>query len=121
IGPGTPVVASFAAQLRALLLEPDRRRELGTFGRAIVEEHFSLSGAITRQIAFYEETVALAVQRRPTEAVQVAGRALQLEWHLHDPRRKRARAEAARQRYDEARAIAALPPSGAQPQALPDR
>jgi len=121
LGPGTPVVASFAAQLRALLSSPDRRRELGTFGRQIVEEHFSLTGAVRRQLDLYEQTLALPPRRHPVEAAQVGGLALQLEWRLHDPRRKRARAEAARRRYDEARAIAALPAEDEAPRVAPDR
>jgi glycosyltransferase involved in cell wall biosynthesis len=81
--------SGLAGQLEGLLGDPQRRSALGAFGRRTVEERFSLDRAAERQLGIYDE-VALARKSRAGVAT-AAGRALQLELELHDPRRKRAR------------------------------
>ena len=105
LGDGTPAGERVAGALRQLLTDPARRASLGRFGRRIVEERFSLTSRIDHQVELYRRTMAFPVERDVREAARVAGRALQLEWHMHDPRRKRARALEARARYEAAQRL----------------
>lgn len=84
----------FAEQLQALLADPGRRAQLGAFGRRTVEERFSLSRAVGRQLDIYDEVLAGGKRRRPADAATAARRAMRLELDNHDPRRKRARLQA---------------------------
>jgi glycosyltransferase involved in cell wall biosynthesis len=91
LGDGTSGVHRLAEQLALLLRDQRLRAELGAFGRRVAE-NFALDQAVDRQIALYDHALALPVRRSTREAVHMAGRALGLEWQLHDPRRTRARA-----------------------------
>jgi glycosyltransferase involved in cell wall biosynthesis len=83
-------VEQLAGELEALLADAGRRAELGAFGRRTVEERFSLSRALTRQLEIYDEVLARGSRASSADAATAARRALGLELHAHDPRRKRA-------------------------------
>lgn len=84
-----PGADRLARQIGDLLLDSQRRRLLGEFGRKIVDERFSLQRAVELQIAIYAEVIASPVTRRLPDALSSAARALMLEIYNHDPRRKR--------------------------------
>lgn len=90
-GDAPPTAQRLADQLASLLADPRRRAELGAFGRRTVEERFSLSRAVERQLAIYGEVVAHDRRTSSADAVTAAARALTLELKAHDPRRKRTR------------------------------
>jgi hypothetical protein len=98
-----------AATLRRLLSDPALRASLGRYGRDVVDDRFSLPRAIDRQLTLYRDAMRLPVTRNPREASRVAAKALELEWHNHDPRRKRARAQEARARYEAAQKLVESP------------
>ena len=83
--------AAVGRQLEVLLADAPRRAELGAFGRRTVEERFSLSRALTRQLEIYDDVLARGRRASSADAATAARRALGLELHAHDPRRKRAR------------------------------
>jgi len=84
-------VQRLADQLSALLSDPDRRADLGSFGRRTVEDRFSLPLATARQLEIYEDVLARGRWSSPADAATAARRAVRLELDNHDPRRKRAR------------------------------
>jgi L-malate glycosyltransferase len=84
-------VQRLAGQLATLLTHPDRRVELGGYGRRIVEERFSLARAVACQLEIYDEVLARGRRTSPAEAAAAARRAVGVELDNHDPRRKRAR------------------------------
>jgi L-malate glycosyltransferase len=92
-GDDDPTVERLAGQFRALLIDPVRRAELGAYGRAKVEERFSLPRAVARQNEIYAEVVELGRRTSARDAATAASRALQIEIQAHDPRRKRTRRE----------------------------
>jgi hypothetical protein len=94
MGDGDPGGRRLTEQLRPLLSDPRRRAELGAFGRRTVEQRFSLSRAVDRQLDIYREVIGLGHTKSPAIAARTAGRAVALELHAHDPRRKRSRREA---------------------------
>jgi glycosyltransferase involved in cell wall biosynthesis len=65
---GNPV-GELAILLRGLLRDPVRRLELGSFGRSVVEDRFSLAAAGRRQVEVYESAVEGrgGVRRLPDE------------------------------------------------------
>ena len=75
IGPGA---AAGDVRLREALVplldDPTRRAELGRFGRAVVEERFSLQVAAEQQLVMYEQAAA-AIRRRVTrdDVIAAAG------------------------------------------------
>lgn len=58
LGDGDRRPDALAALLRPLLLDPDRRAEMGAFARTFVEERFSLVAAGARQEQLYREWLA---------------------------------------------------------------
>jgi len=109
LGDGTPAGERMAATLRELLSDPALRASLGRYGRNVVEERFALTLAIEHQIDLYRQAMQVPVERNPRETSRVAVKALELEWHNHDPRRKRARAREARARYEAAQKLVESP------------
>jgi glycosyltransferase involved in cell wall biosynthesis len=83
-------VQRLADELEVLLADAPRRAELGAFGRRTVEERFSLSRALTRQLEIYDDVLARGQRASSADAATAARRALGLELYAHDPRRKRA-------------------------------
>ena len=81
--------ARLAGQLEGLLADPDRRKRLGSFGRQIVTERFSLERAVRVQLEIYEEVLRQPGRRTIPDAVRSARRAFMREVENHDPRRKR--------------------------------
>jgi glycosyltransferase involved in cell wall biosynthesis len=90
-GDAPPTSVRLAEQLESLLSDPERRCELGAFGRRTVESRFSLPRAAERQIEIYESVLTAERQARQVDALTAAMRALALELRAHDPRRKRSR------------------------------
>jgi glycosyltransferase involved in cell wall biosynthesis len=109
LGDGTPAGERMAATLRELLSDPALRASLGRYGRDVVEDRFSLRRAVDRQLELYRDAMRLPVARSSRETSRVAAKALELEWHNHDPRRKRARALETRARYEAARKLVEPP------------
>jgi hypothetical protein len=58
LGDGDRRPDALAALLQPLLLDPDRRAEMGAFSRTFVEERFSLVAAGARQEQLYREWLA---------------------------------------------------------------
>lgn len=81
--------ARLAAKIEQLLQNKDLRDTLGRYGRQMAYERFSLHRAVGLQLEIYQEVMAYKSVRRIGDAVKSAWRALQLEIHNHDPRRKR--------------------------------
>jgi len=82
------------SQLESLLSDPDRRLELGRFGRATVVERYSLATATVRLLAIYDQAVSAAGMARRqllSEAARMAARAAGYEFRLHLPSEKRAK------------------------------
>jgi glycosyltransferase involved in cell wall biosynthesis len=98
LGDGKPNTGNLARQIRELLTDETRRRQLGRYGLDIVSERFSLERGIRAQLDIYRSVSAAGGDPPATEPARIAARALRLELENHDPRRKRARsaAEAAR-------------------------
>ena len=84
-------VQRLADQLERLLSDPQRRAELGVYGRRTVGERFSLARAVTHQLEIYDEVLARGRRTSSAEAATAARRAVRVELDNHDPRRKRAR------------------------------
>jgi L-malate glycosyltransferase len=105
LGDGEPGGRQLADKLQPLLEDRDRRTEVGTFGRRLVEERFSLRRGVGRQLEIYEEVLRSSQERTAGVAAVAAGRALRLELENHDPRRKRVRAESERSRLASAGAL----------------
>ena len=84
-------VERLADQLHEVLSDPRRRAELGAFGRQTVEERFSLSRGVARQLDIYREVRARGRRTSSADAAIAAGRAVRLEIDNHDPRQKHAR------------------------------
>lgn len=82
-----------AQQLATLVNAPDRRNDLGQFGRSTVVHKLSLTTAATKLEAVYEATLRSGVDRRGLrgEIPGVLWRAIGNEARLHDPRDKRSR------------------------------
>jgi L-malate glycosyltransferase len=93
VGDDPPTARPLAGQINALLSNAARRAELGAFGRRTVEERFSLTRAVDRQLEVYEQVLEAGRKPRLAHAATAAGRALGIELRAHDPRRKRVRRE----------------------------
>lgn len=110
VGEGEPNAWRLAGQIRALLTDPERRAELGRYGRETVCRRFSLERAVKVQLGIYETVLEERPRPRWGEAASAAARALRLEVENHDPRRKRARGAAEARRLAAARSPRATPP-----------
>lgn len=93
-GIGSDEVGSerLAAQIERLLVDRAYAEELGSYGRMIVVERFSLERAIPIQLEIYEKVLRASFERPAKDALQTAARAFLLEVKNHDPRNKRHRA-----------------------------
>ncbi len=80
-----------ARQIEELLLDPDRRSRLGSYGRQVVTERFSLKRAIDLQLDIYQQVLANPPRRSIADAARSARLALMLEFANHDPARKRSK------------------------------
>ncbi|SDI65108.1 Glycosyltransferase involved in cell wall bisynthesis [Actinokineospora alba] len=63
LGTGDLSAEPLAEQIRPLLLDPDRRAELGAFGRSVVTEHYGLAPAARGVERLYREVAAAKVSR----------------------------------------------------------
>jgi glycosyltransferase involved in cell wall biosynthesis len=120
LGPGGRGGDRLAAQLEPLLRDPERRRELGAYGRRLVCERFSIDRAVRLYLSILDEVLRAHGRPATGDVLRAFARALRLEVDMHDPRRKRrlraherALLEAARREPDgqTARASPALTPA----------
>lgn len=109
VGEGEPNAQRLAAQIRGLLCDAERRRELAEYSRETVCERFSLARAADVQLGIYETVLEERPRPRWGEALTAASRALRLELDNHDPRRKRELSAAEARRLAAARTPAAAP------------
>lgn len=89
LGDRKPGAQQLARQIEELVVDTARRAELGTFGRKVVTERFSLERGIDLQLDIYQQVLANPPRRKLAEAVRAARLALMLEFANHDPARKR--------------------------------
>ncbi len=80
-----------AHQIEELFLDPARRSRLGSFGRQVVTERFSLKRAIDLQLDIYRHVLDKPPRRRMLEAARSARLAFALEFANHHPVRKQKR------------------------------
>ncbi|MBB5537930.1 glycosyltransferase family 4 protein [Rhizobium giardinii] len=80
-----------ARQIEELLLDPARRSRLGSYGRQVVAERFSLKRAIDLQLDIYRHVLASPPRRSFADAARSARLALTLEFANHDPARKKSK------------------------------
>ncbi|WP_099513371.1 glycosyltransferase family 4 protein [Microvirga ossetica] len=85
---GAAGATRLAEQLESLLANPDRREELGRFGREVVVQRFSLDRAVQVQLGIYTEILAHPNRYKVIDSVRSAYRALELEVQNHMPRVK---------------------------------
>lgn len=89
LGDAWPGAQRLARQMEELVKNPQRRAELGAFGRKMVTERFSLERANKLQLEIYEKVLANPPRRNLAEAARSAKLALELEFSYHTPSRKR--------------------------------
>ncbi|SEH70625.1 Glycosyltransferase involved in cell wall bisynthesis [Rhizobium tibeticum] len=77
------------AQIAPLIQQPDRRSELGQFGREFVSERFALHRAVDFQLDVYKSVLKASPAARISEAVRAAGLAASVEIANHNPFQKR--------------------------------
>ncbi len=92
-GDGTLGADRLAQQIAELYQAPARRATLGSYGRTIVEERFSLTRGIDETLQMYREILRMPPRANVRDAFRSAWRALKLEVDNHDPRQKRRVAE----------------------------
>lgn len=106
VGDGTPGSAQLAGQIGVLLDDPDRRRELGRYGRHVVTERFSLERMTGVVLDIYRDVLATPVRRHAADFLDAGWRSARLEVEMHDPRRKRKRHEQRHASLEAARNVA---------------
>ncbi|MGF9764877.1 glycosyltransferase family 4 protein [Microvirga sp. 0TCS3.31] len=82
---GAPGATRLAEQLESLLSAPDRRRELGRFGREVAVQRFSLDRAVQVQLGIYNEILCSPTRYNAIDFMRSAYRALKLEVQNHMP------------------------------------
>ena len=107
LGDDAPGAHRLAGQLAGLLADRERRRALGTLGRRVVVERYALRRSVGALLGVYGQVLEHQPRRRPADVVATAARAVQVEVHNHDPRRKRLRAGVEHARLRAARRPAA--------------
>lgn len=88
---------TLAGVLREVLGDDRRRRELGDFGRALVEERFSVTGAAETQVGHYVAALEQTPALLPTAAGDAAGLARYARYYAA----KRARRALGREHADD--------------------
>ncbi|MCS3742976.1 glycosyltransferase family 4 protein [Rhizobium sp. BK661] len=76
-------------QIAPLIHNPDRRNELGQFGREFVSKRFALHRAVDFQLDVYKAVLSASPAARISEAVRAAGLAASVEIANHNPFQKR--------------------------------
>jgi L-malate glycosyltransferase len=92
VGEGRSAATALAGQLDELLRHPQRRADLGAWGRQVVCDRFSLASAAKTLARVYDSVVAAPRPSRrdlARDALSCGGRAVALEIQLHLPSNKR--------------------------------